>query len=119
MNKIEAILQPTRVNAVKDALVEIGVEGLTLVPVEGFGRQRGYDSMSWGRTDAARFLTKVKLEVVVNQEMTELVVETIMKTARSGRIGDGRIFVLPVTQAVRIRTGEKECGAAVVLQGNA
>lgn len=114
MNKIEAIIQPTQVDAVKDALVSVGIQGMTVVPVEGFGQQKGYDLFYRGTVYTPRFLAKSKIEVVVVEEMTDLVVDTIATTVRTGRIGDGKIFVLPVTEAIRIRTNEKGVSALSV-----
>ncbi|MBC8123061.1 MAG: P-II family nitrogen regulator [Gemmatimonadaceae bacterium] len=107
MNKIEAIIQPTQVDAVKNALVNIGIQGMTVVPVEGFGQQKGYDLFYRGTVYTPRFLAKSKIEIVVMEEMTDLVVETIAATVRTGHIGDGKIFVLPVIEAIRVRTNEK------------
>ncbi|BAC88630.1 P-II family nitrogen regulator [Gloeobacter violaceus] len=106
MNKIEAIIQPSRLDAVEQALAAIGVQGMTVSRVEGFGRQRGHSVIFRGFGSAAQFLAKLKLEIVVPDEFTETVVERIVQAARTGSVGDGKIFVLPVTQAVRVRTGE-------------
>jgi nitrogen regulatory protein P-II 1 len=107
MKKIEAIIKPFKLDDVKDALAEIGVHGLTAVEVKGFGRQRGHTELYKGAEYMVDFLPKVKLELVVDDDQVAKVVETIERAARSGKIGDGKIFVLPVDEAVRIRTGER------------
>jgi nitrogen regulatory protein P-II 1 len=107
MKKIEAIIKPFKLDDVKDALAEIGVHGLTAVEVKGFGRQRGHTELYKGAEYVVDFLPKVKLELVVDDDQVAKVVETIERAARSGKIGDGKIFVLPVDEAVRIRTGER------------
>lgn len=107
MKKIEAIIKPFKLEEVKDALTEIGVHGLTVSEVKGFGRQKGHAELYRGAEYVVDFIPKVKIEVVVPDSMAEKVVETIMNTARTGRIGDGKIFVIPVEEAVRIRTGER------------
>jgi nitrogen regulatory protein P-II 1 len=107
MKKIEAIIKPFKLDDVKDALAEIGVHGLTAVEVKGFGRQRGHTELYKGAEYVVDFLPKVKLELVVDDDVVGKVVEAIERAARSGKIGDGKIFVLPVDEAVRIRTGER------------
>ena len=107
MKKIEAIIKPFKLDDVKDALSEIGVHGMTAVEVKGFGRQRGHTELYKGAEYVVDFLPKVKLEVVVDDDLVPKVVEAIERAARSGKIGDGKIFVLPVDEAVRIRTGER------------
>jgi nitrogen regulatory protein P-II 1 len=107
MKKIEAIVKPFKLDEVKDALAEIGIHGLTAVEVKGFGRQRGHTELYKGAEYVVDFLPKVKIELVVNDDLVSKVVETIERTAKSGKIGDGKIFVLPVEEAVRIRTGER------------
>jgi nitrogen regulatory protein PII len=107
VKKIEAIIKPFKLEEVKDALTEIGVHGLTVSEVKGFGRQKGHAELYRGAEYVVDFIPKVKIEVVVPDSMAEKVVETIMNTARTGRIGDGKIFVIPVEEAVRIRTGER------------
>jgi len=107
MKKIEAIIKPFKLDDVKDALSEIGVHGLTAMEVKGFGRQRGHTELYKGAEYVVDFLPKVKLEVVVNDDLVAKVVETIERAAKSGKIGDGKIFVLPVDEVVRIRTGER------------
>ena len=107
MKKIEAIIKPFKLDDVKDARAEIGVHGLTAVEVKGFGRQRGHTELYKGAEYVVDFLPKVKLEVVVDDDQVAKVVEAIERAARSGKIGDGKIFVIPVEEAVRIRTGER------------
>ncbi len=107
MKKIEAIIKPFKLDDVRDALGEIGVTGMTVSEVKGFGRQKGHTEIYRGAEYAVDFLPKVKIELVVADEQVERVVETIIETARSGKIGDGKIFILPVEEVVRIRTGER------------
>ena len=107
MKKIEAIIKPFKLDEVKDALAEVGVHGLTAVEVKGFGRQRGHTELYKGAEYVVDFLPKVKLEIIVRDEQVAEVVETIEKAAKTGRIGDGKIFVLPIDEVVRIRTGER------------
>jgi nitrogen regulatory protein PII len=110
MKKIEAIIKPFKLDDVKDALHEVGVLGLTAVEVKGFGRQKGHTELYKGAEYVVDFLPKVKVEVVVDDDLVTRVVDAIVRAARSGtegKIGDGKIFVLPVDEAVRIRTGER------------
>jgi nitrogen regulatory protein P-II 1 len=107
MKKIEAIIKPFKLDDVKDALIEIGVQGLTAVEVKGYGRQRGHTELYKGAEYVVDFLPKVKIEVVVDDDMVAKVVDAIERAARSGKIGDGKIFVIPVDEVVRIRTGER------------
>ncbi len=107
MKKIEAIIKPFKLDEVKDALHEIGVNGLTVTEVKGFGRQKGHTELYRGAEYVVDFLPKIKLEVVVTDEMSDKVVEAIIAAANTGRIGDGKIFVLPLEEAIRIRTGER------------
>ncbi len=107
MKLIEAIIKPFKLDEVKDALNEIGVMGITVSEVKGFGRQKGHTELYRGAEYVVDFIPKVKLEIVVPDEMVTKVVETIENAAKTGRIGDGKIFVLPLEAAVRIRTGEK------------
>jgi nitrogen regulatory protein P-II 1 len=107
MKKIEAIIQPFRLEAVKEALHEISIQGMTVVEVKGFGRQKGIREVYRGMEYQVDFLPKVKMEVVASDDKADEVVETIIKNARTGRIGDGKIFVYPVAEVIRIRTGEK------------
>ncbi|MES2002531.1 MAG: P-II family nitrogen regulator [Pseudomonadota bacterium] len=107
MKKIEAIIKPFKLDDVKDALHEVGVSGLTVSEVKGFGRQKGHTELYRGAEYVIDFLPKVKIEVVVESNMVERAVEAIENAARTGRIGDGKIFILPVEQAIRIRTGDR------------
>jgi nitrogen regulatory protein P-II 1 len=106
MKLIEAIIKPFKLDEVKDALNEIGVEGITVSEVKGFGRQKGHTELYRGAEYVVDFIPKIKLEIAVNDALLNKVVETIQNTAKTGRIGDGKIFVLPLEDAVRIRTGE-------------
>jgi nitrogen regulatory protein P-II 1 len=106
MKKIEAIIQPFKLEPVKEALHGISVEGMTVTEVKGFGRQKGIREVYRGMEYQVDFLPKVKIEVVAADDKAQIIVETIMKAARTGRIGDGKIFVYPVAEVVRIRTGE-------------
>ena len=106
MKKIEAIIKPFKLDDVKEALQEIGLQGMTVTDVRGFGRQKGHTELYRGAEYVVDFLPKVKIELVVDDSFAGRVVETIKNAAHSGRIGDGKIFVLPVDDAVRIRTGE-------------
>ncbi len=107
VKKIEAIIKPFKLDDVKDALHEVGVSGLTVSEVKGFGRQKGHTELYRGAEYVIDFLPKVKIEVVVESNMVDRAVEAIENAARTGRIGDGKIFILPVEQAVRIRTGDR------------
>jgi nitrogen regulatory protein P-II 1 len=111
MKKIEAIIKPFKLDDVKDALIDVGVHGLTAVEVKGYGRQRGHTELYKGAEYVVDFLPKVKIEVVVADDMVQKVVETIERAAKSGKIGDGKIFILPVDEVVRIRTGERGADA--------
>jgi len=106
MKKIEAIIKPFQLDRVKDALSEFGIKGMTVVEVRGFGRQKGRKEVYRGAEYIVDFLAKIKIEIVVDDESADRVVETIRDTANTGTIGDGKIFVLPVENAIRIRTGE-------------
>ena len=107
MKKIEAIVKPFKLDEVREALSEVGVTGLTVTEVKGFGRQKGHTELYRGAEYVVDFLPKVKLEVVVKEEQVADVVAAIERSAKTGRIGDGKIFVLPVEEVVRIRTGER------------
>ena len=107
MKKIEAIIKPFKLDDVKEALSEVGVQGLTAVEVKGFGRQRGHTELYKGAEYVVDFLPKVKVEVVVEDSQVARVVEAIERAAKSGKVGDGKIFVLPIDEAIRIRTGER------------
>ena len=106
MKKIEAIIKPFKLDEVKEALQEAGIQGLSVTEVKGFGRQKGHTELYRGAEYVVDFLPKVKIEVVLGDEMLDKAVEAIQKAAKTGRIGDGKIFVSPVEQAIRIRTGE-------------
>ncbi len=106
MKKIEAIIKPFKLDEVKDKLSEIGIKGITVSEVKGFGRQKGHTELYRGAEYVVDFLPKVKLEIIVSDSVVEEVVEAITKTAQTGRIGDGKIFVLPIEDIIRIRTGE-------------
>lgn len=106
MKKIEAVIKPFKLDEVKDALHEIGVSGMTVTEVKGFGRQKGHTELYRGAEYVVDFLPKVMISIVIEEERVEAVIEAITAAARSGRIGDGKIFVSPVEQAIRIRTGE-------------
>lgn len=107
MKLIEAIIKPFKLDEVKDALNEIGVMGITVSEVKGFGRQKGHTELYRGAEYVVDFIPKVKLEIAIPDEMVAKVVETIENAAKTGRIGDGKIFIMPLHEAVRIRTGEK------------
>jgi len=106
MKKIEAIIKPFKLEEVKDALAELGVEGMTVTEVKGFGRQKGHTEIYRGSEYTVDFLPKVKIEIVLSDEVAEKAVTTIVGAAKTGKIGDGKVFVLPVDSAVRIRTEE-------------
>ena len=106
MKKVEAIIKPFKLDEVKGALHEIGIHGLTITEVKGVGRQKGHTELYRGAEYVVDFLPKVKIEIVVPDDGTQAVVDTISKAAFTGRIGDGKIFVMPVDEVIRIRTGE-------------
>jgi nitrogen regulatory protein PII len=106
MKKIEAIIKPFKLDEVREALSDVGVTGLTVTEVKGFGRQKGHTELYRGAEYVVDFLPKIKIEIVVADETVEAAIEAIIKAARTGKIGDGKIFVSPVEQVVRIRTGE-------------
>ncbi len=107
MKKVEAIIKPFKLDEVKDALSEVGVQGMTVTEVKGFGRTGGKKEVYRGSAYVVDFVPKVKLEIVVSDDLTHSVLDAIEKSAKTGRIGDGKVFVTPVDEAVRIRTGEK------------
>jgi nitrogen regulatory protein P-II 1 len=107
MKLIKAIIKPFKLEEVKEALAEIGVEGMTVTEVKGFGRQKGHTEIYRGSEYTVDFLPKVQLEIAVSAELTPKVLEAISQAARTGKIGDGKIFVLPLEEAIRIRTDEK------------
>ncbi len=106
MKKIEAIIKPFKLDEVKEALQEVGLQGITVVEAKGFGRQKGHTELYRGAEYVVDFLPKVKLEVVTTEEMLEKAVEAIQAAAKTGRIGDGKIFVSDISEVIRIRTGE-------------
>ncbi|NMG34540.1 P-II family nitrogen regulator [Azoarcus sp. TTM-91] len=108
MKKIEAIVKPFKLDEVREALSEVGIAGLTVTEVKGFGRQKGHTELYRGAEYVVDFLPKIKIEVVVTDDIAEQAVEAIIKAARTGKIGDGKIFVSAVEQVVRIRTGETD-----------
>ena len=107
MQKIEAVIQPARLDAVKDALIEAGVEGMTILEARGHGRQKGHTEFYRGREYTVDLLPKVKLEIVVRDELAEKAIQAIATTARTGHIGDGKIFVSRIDEAIRIRNDER------------
>ncbi|HEV2207127.1 MAG TPA: P-II family nitrogen regulator [Verrucomicrobiae bacterium] len=111
MKKIEAIIKPFKLEEVKDALGEIGIEGMTVTEVKGFGRQKGHTEIYRGSEYTVDFLPKIKIELVISDEKLDDAIEAIVKAARTGKIGDGKVFVSTVEEAVRIRTEEKGVAA--------
>ena len=111
MKKIEAIIKPFKLEEVKDALGEIGIEGMTVTEVKGFGRQKGHTEIYRGSEYTVDFLPKIKIELVLSDEKLDEAVDAIVKTAKTGKIGDGKVFVSLVEEAVRIRTEEKGVAA--------
>ena len=107
MKKIEAIIKPFKLEEVKDALGDVGVEGMTVTEVKGFGRQKGHTEIYRGSEYTVDFLPKIKLEIILSDDKVEAATAAIVKAARTGKIGDGKIFILPVDEALRIRTEEK------------
>jgi nitrogen regulatory protein P-II 1 len=107
MQKIEAIIQPSKLDAVKDALIEIGIQGITILEARGHGRQKGHTEFYRGREYTVDLLPKIKLEMVVTDEMADKVVQAVLSAARSGKIGDGKIFVSRIDEAIRIRNDER------------
>jgi nitrogen regulatory protein P-II 1 len=107
VKKIEAVIKPFKLDDVKEALNDIGIQGMTIADVKGYGRQKGHKEIYRGAEYVVDFIPKIKIEIVVADERAEQVVERIRQAAYSGKIGDGKIFVLPVEDAVRVRTGEK------------
>ncbi len=108
MKKIEAIIKPFKLDEVREALSDIGITGMTAIEVKGFGRQKGHTELYRGAEYVVDFLPKVKLEIVVSQDKVDQCLETIINTAQTGKIGDGKIFVTAVEKVVRIRTGEED-----------
>ena len=107
MKKVEAIIKPFKLDEVKEALHEIGIQGITVTEAKGFGRQKGHTELYRGAEYVVDFLPKVKIEVVLEDQLVDRAVEAIQQAAHTGRIGDGKIFVVPIEEAVRIRTGER------------
>ncbi len=107
MQKIEAIIQPSKLDAVKDALLEIGIQGMTILEARGHGRQKGHTEFYRGREYTVDLLPKIKVEMVVADEMVDKVVQAVLSAARSGKIGDGKIFISKVDEAIRIRNDER------------
>ena len=107
MKLIQAIIKPFKLDDVREALTEIGVTGMTATEVKGFGRQKGHTELYRGAEYVVDFLPKVKLELVINDDQEDMAIEAIQKAAHTGKIGDGKIFVMPVEQVIRIRTGEQ------------
>jgi nitrogen regulatory protein P-II 1 len=107
MKKIEAIIKPFKLDEVKESLNEIGVQGMTISEVKGYGRQKGHKEIYRGAEYVVDFIPKIKIEIVVDADMTDQVVETVRRAANTNKIGDGKIFVLPVESAIRVRTGER------------
>ncbi len=114
MKKIEAIIKPFKLEEVKEALAEVGVQGMTVTEVKGFGRQKGHTEIYRGSEYTVDFLPKVKLEIIVDSEDSARVAEAIVKSANTGKIGDGKVFISPVEEAIRIRTGEVGSDAVAV-----
>lgn len=106
MKQITAMIKPFKLDDVREALAEIGVQGMTVSEVKGFGRQKGHTEIYRGAEYAVDFLPKIKIDLVLSDELVEQAVETIINTAKTGKVGDGKVFVLPVEQVIRIRTGE-------------
>jgi len=107
MKKIEAIIKPFKLDDVKEALTEIGIQGMTVSEVKGYGRQKGHKEIYRGAEYVVDFIPKIKIEIVAPSELAQQVVQKIIAAANTGKIGDGKIFVLPVEEAIRVRTGEK------------
>ena len=114
MKKIEAIIKPFKLEEVKEALAEVGVQGMTVTEVKGFGRQKGHTEIYRGSEYTVAFLPKVKIEIVVDDAQSESVASVIVKSANTGKIGDGKVFISPVEEAIRIRTGETGSSAVAV-----
>lgn len=111
MKKIEAVIKPFKLDEVKEALHEIGLQGITVTEAKGFGRQKGHTELYRGAEYVVDFLPKIKIEIVLEDKLVQQAVDAIMQSARTGRIGDGKIFVINVEEVVRIRTGEKGANA--------
>ncbi len=111
MQKIEAMIQPSKLDAVKDALMEVGIEGMTILEARGHGRQKGHTEFYRGREYTVDLLPKIKLELVVNDEMVDKAVQAILGAARTGKIGDGKIFISKIDESIRIRNDERGASA--------
>jgi len=111
VKKIEAIIKPFKLDDVREALTDIGITGMTVTEVKGFGRQKGHTEVYRGAEYAVDFLPKIKMEMVLRDDQVDQAVDVIIETARSGKIGDGKIFIFPVEEAIRIRTGERSDSA--------
>ncbi|PMP65499.1 P-II family nitrogen regulator [Desulfurella multipotens] len=107
MKKIEAIIKPFKLDSVKEGLNEIGIKGITISEVKGYGRQKGHTEIYRGAEYIVDFLPKIKIEVVVSDNQVDAVIEKIIENAKTGKVGDGKIFVIPIEEAIRIRTGER------------
>jgi len=108
MKKIEVIIKPFKLDDVKEALNKIGIKGMTISEVKGFGRQKGHTEIYRGAEYVVDFLPKIKMEIIIDTDMVDQVIETVVSAARTGKIGDGKIFVLPIEKIVRVRTGETD-----------
>ncbi len=117
MKKIEAIIKPFKLEEVKEALADLGIHGMTVMEVKGFGRQKGHTEIYRGSEYTVDFLPKVKLEIVVDDSEVEQIVEAIVNTASTNKIGDGKVFVSTISDAIRIRTGERGSAAITVPEG--
>ncbi len=117
MKKIEAIIKPFKLEEVKEALSELGIQGMTVTEVKGFGRQKGHTEIYRGSEYTVDFLPKIKVEVVVEDMDAQIVAETIVRSANTGKIGDGKVFISPVEEAIRIRTGETGSSAVCSVSG--
>ncbi|RQD56929.1 P-II family nitrogen regulator [Desulfonatronovibrio magnus] len=106
MKKLEIITRPFKIDEIKDALTNMGIKGMTLIEVKGFGRQHGHKEVYRGAEYQVDFLSKVKMEIIIDDDLVDKAVEAVMEVARTGKVGDGKIFVYPVENAIRIRTGE-------------
>jgi len=114
MKKIEAIIKPFKLEEVKEALAEVGVQGMTVTEVKGFGRQKGHTEIYRGSEYTVDFLPKVKIEIVIDDDQAQAVAESIVNSANTGKIGDGKVFISSIEEAIRIRTGETGAGAVAV-----